>query len=105
MLSLDEIAGDPIFIHDVDDGAPTGEHIAITSRCQDLVQFKLKLLFFHVWFVVGFADGHQFFGSCASALESLNHALGSDRVVTTEDGLVSFHPSDDWLDDVTPESL
>ena len=69
------------------------------------MKFELELLFLHVWLVVGFADGHQLLWSCSSALESLDHALSPDRIITTEHGLVPFHPSDDGLNDVTPESL
>ena len=43
-----------------------------------MMKLERELFAFHVWFVVGFTDGHELFRTRACALETFDHALGAD---------------------------
>lgn len=69
------------------------------------MELERELFAFHVGFVVGFADGHELFRTGACALETLDHALGADRIVAAQDRLAFLDSCDDWLHDPTAESI
>lgn len=105
LFSFDELCCYSIFAYDINDGSPAWKHISVASWCQYLVKLKWQFFSLHVRSVICLAYCHQLFRSCTCTLESFDHTLRSNRVITAKNRLSVLDSSNDWLDDPTSESL
>ncbi len=99
-----ESSGDALFADDIDDCTPAAVHVSIAGCSNYLMQFEPQLLFLHTLTIVGFANGHQLLATRTRTLESLYHALGTNRIVTCQNRLSVLETSHDRLHDPASKS-
>lgn len=104
LLGLVEVGGDAVLAHNVNHCSPTRKHVPIAGSCYYLVKLRLQLLTLHSLAVVSLANSHQLLTTRTRALEPLNHALSSNRVVTCQHRLAVVDACNDGLNDPAAES-
>lgn len=99
-----ECSRNALLAYDIHHCPPARVHVPIAGSADDLLQLATQLLFVHPLPIVSLAKSEQLLATCTRALESLDHTLSPDRVITGQHGFSVLKTSYYRLDNPTSES-